>query len=88
MSEPAIFAGSYFCRKTYHFSCIYDILTLLSLVIRRNRYYCKIVKKKNCCFTGHREISSDVYQTILKKNEEVLECLIKKGYLFFGAGEH
>jgi uncharacterized phage-like protein YoqJ len=44
------------------------------------------VKEKTCCFTGHRDIPSGAYQRIFSKTEEMVENLIKKGYLFFGAG--
>lgn len=44
------------------------------------------MKKKTCCFTGHRDIPSGTYQLIFKKTEEIVESLIKQGYLYFGAG--
>lgn len=44
------------------------------------------MKEKTCCFTGHREIPSEAYQLIFNKTEEMVENLIKRGYLYFGAG--
>ena len=44
------------------------------------------MKEKTCCFTGHRDIPSGEYQKIFAKTEETIESLIKKGYLYFGAG--
>ena len=44
------------------------------------------MKEKTCCFTGHRDIPSGAYQRIFKKTEEMVESLIQKGYLYFGAG--
>lgn len=44
------------------------------------------MKQKTCCFTGHRDIPSEAYQSIFKKTEDMVESLIKKGYLYFGAG--
>lgn len=44
------------------------------------------MKQKTCCFTGHRDIPAGDYQLIFKKTEEMVESLIKKGYLYFGAG--
>lgn len=44
------------------------------------------MKEKTCCFTGHRDIPSGAYQLIFNKTEEMVESLIKKGYLYFGAG--
>ena len=44
------------------------------------------MKEKTCCFTGHRDIPSGAYQLIFKKTEEMVESLIQKGYLYFGAG--
>ena len=44
------------------------------------------MKEKTCCFTGHRDIPSGANQRIFTKTEEVVESLIKKGYLYFGAG--
>ena len=60
---------------------------LISLVIRQYRYlWSEIMKQKTCCFTGHRDIPSGSYQIIFNKTEEMVETLIKKGYLYFGAG--
>lgn len=44
------------------------------------------MKNKTCCFTGHRDIPTGAYQLIFDKTEETVERLIKKGYLYFGAG--
>lgn len=44
------------------------------------------MKEKTCCFTGHRNIPSGQYQKIFAKTEEMIESLIIKGYLYFGAG--
>jgi len=44
------------------------------------------VKEKTCCFTGHRDIPSGANRHIFAKTEEMVESLIKKGYLYFGAG--
>ena len=44
------------------------------------------VKEKTCCFTRHREIPSGQRRRIFAKTEEAIEGLIKKGYLYFGAG--
>lgn len=46
----------------------------------------EILKQKACCFTGHREIPLGTYQLIFKKTEDMVESLIQKGYLYFGAG--
>ena len=44
------------------------------------------MKEKTCCFTGHRDIPSGANQRIFAKTEKMIESLIKKGYLYFGAG--
>lgn len=44
------------------------------------------MKEKTCCFTGHRDVPSEAYQRIFSKTEEMVERLIKEGYLYFGAG--
>ena len=44
------------------------------------------MKEKTCCFTGHRKIPADQYQTIAQETEKVIENLIKEGYLYFCAG--
>lgn len=44
------------------------------------------MKEKTCCFTGHREIPSGQRRKIFARTEEAIEGLIKKGYLYFGAG--
>lgn len=44
------------------------------------------MKERTCCFTGHREIPLRKYKKIFSKTEEIVENLIKNGYLYFGAG--
>lgn len=44
------------------------------------------MKRKTCCFTGHRNIPSREYQKIFDKTEKTVENLIRKGYLYFGVG--
>ena len=44
------------------------------------------MREKTCCFTGHRDIPSGAYQRIFSKTEEMVEKLIKEGYLYFGTG--
>jgi len=43
------------------------------------------MKKKTCCFTGHREIHDDL-DTLTATVSVILEDLILKGYCYFGAG--
>ncbi|MDD5924118.1 MAG: SLOG family protein [Clostridia bacterium] len=42
--------------------------------------------ERTCLFTGHRDIPSGVNQLIFTKTEEMVERLIKEGYLYFCAG--
>lgn len=44
------------------------------------------MNEKTCCFTGHRRIPPETYSLLFKRTEEIVEALIKKGYLYFGAG--
>lgn len=44
------------------------------------------MKKKTCCFTGHRCISNDKILIIKQKLRCTLINLIQNGYLYFGAG--
>lgn len=44
------------------------------------------MKEKTCCFTGHRFIPANQYQSIVKETEKAVEELIAQGYLFFCAG--
>ena len=44
------------------------------------------MKTRTCCFTGHRQIPFGDYQKIFDETENIVESLIKKGYLYFGAG--
>lgn len=43
-------------------------------------------KSTTCCFTGHRNIPAEQYKTVIAKTKEIVEKLIKEGYLCFGAG--
>ena len=45
------------------------------------------MKEKTCCFTGHRNIPPELRREVFDKTEKTVESLIKKGYLYFGAGE-
>lgn len=44
------------------------------------------MKEKTCCFSGHRIISSDDYETIKKSLYNTVEDLIKNGVIYFGSG--
>lgn len=44
------------------------------------------MKDRTACFTGHRFIPADQYDTINGRLTEVIISLIHKGYRFFGAG--
>ena len=44
-----------------------------------------ICREKTACFTGHREIKEN-YNVLFLKVYNVVENLIKKGYLYFGSG--
>ncbi|MBE7012369.1 MAG: DUF1273 domain-containing protein [Ruminococcaceae bacterium] len=43
-------------------------------------------KEKSCCFTGHRIISRDNREFVIKKTYEICENLIAEGYTDFIAG--
>ncbi len=45
-----------------------------------------VLRDKTCCFTGHRDLPSDQYQSIFDKTEEAIERFINMGYRYFGAG--
>ena len=45
-----------------------------------------VIKSKTCCFTGHREIPSYLYDKITKETEQAIEEHIRDGYLYFGTG--
>lgn len=45
-----------------------------------------MLKDKTCCFTGHRELPPNQYQSIFNKTEETIERHIDQGYRYFGAG--
>lgn len=44
------------------------------------------MKDKTACFTGHRVIPPEQYDSISKHLTEAIIDLIHKGYRFFGAG--
>ena len=44
------------------------------------------MKEKTCCFTGHRDISSEQGNKIKHCLTNVIEDLICEGFLFFGCG--
>lgn len=44
------------------------------------------MRNKTVCFTGHRKISCEQYESIAGRLEKELIYLIEQGYLFFGAG--
>lgn len=44
------------------------------------------MKEKSCCFTGHRNIPTNQYQSIAEEVEITIEKMIKDGYMFFYAG--
>lgn len=44
------------------------------------------MRKKTCCFTGHREIPGQAQKKIAENLEKTVTELIDKGYLYFGAG--
>ena len=43
------------------------------------------MEQKTCCFTGHSDIPSGSYQLIFNMTEEMVESLINKCFLYFGA---
>ncbi len=44
------------------------------------------MKKSTACFSGHRVIPVDEYETVTQRLREAITALIGKGYQFFGAG--
>lgn len=44
------------------------------------------MRKKACCFTGHRKIPDGPQDPIIEKLRKELVKLIEQGYLYFGAG--
>lgn len=44
------------------------------------------MKKKTCCFSGHRDISDEEFEKIKEKVYITLEKLIKDGVIYFGSG--
>lgn len=46
----------------------------------------KIIKKFTVCFSGHRKIPPELYETVMQRLEETVVYLIHKGYIFFCAG--
>lgn len=44
------------------------------------------MKSKTCCFTGHRKISSDKHESIVKRLKSEICSLIDRGVIYFGAG--
>lgn len=44
------------------------------------------MRNKTVCFTGHRKIPCEQYESIAGRLENELIYLIEQGYLFFGAG--
>ncbi len=44
------------------------------------------MKEKTCCFTGHREISTENIIAIKPILQKTIIKLIKKGYIYFGVG--
>lgn len=44
------------------------------------------MREKTCCFTGHRDIPAEQRREVFRKTEIAVESLIKRGYLYFGAG--
>lgn len=46
----------------------------------------KVIKKFTVCFSGHRKIPPELYETVTRRLEETVVDLIHEGYLYFGAG--
>jgi len=44
------------------------------------------MKKKTCCFTGHRKIPVSEYGILKSKLKDVIISLIERGVIYFGAG--
>lgn len=43
-------------------------------------------KNRTACFTGHRELPTEILPEISKRLEDTLLTLIEQGYCYFGAG--
>lgn len=43
-------------------------------------------RKETACFTGHRDISGLVADTVAERTRQAVVSLIEKGYRYFGAG--
>lgn len=86
------FNGLWVSPQAHFLYCLYFFINICytntNIVIYSSLslFEVRVVKEKTCCFTGHRDIPSGAYQHIFSKTEEMVENLIKKGYLFFGAG--
>ena len=44
------------------------------------------MKDKTCCFTGHRNIPTEIKHELFTLTETAIENLIKNGYRYFGTG--
>lgn len=44
------------------------------------------LRAKTCCFSGHRDISSEIQQRLASQLEQTIERLICSGICFFGTG--
>ena len=47
----------------------------------------KDLKSRTCCFTGHRRIPVDEYETVKLRLRDAVIKAIQNGYCYFGAGE-
>ena len=46
----------------------------------------KDLKSRTCCFTGHRRIPVDEYETVKLRLRNAVIKAIQNGYCYFGAG--
>lgn len=44
------------------------------------------MKKRTCCFTGHRKIPPEQYEEIRKRLKSEITAMIQQGVIYFGAG--
>ena len=44
------------------------------------------IREKSCCFTGHRRIPENETASLKARLRETVEALIRRGYIYFGAG--
>lgn len=44
------------------------------------------MRRKTCCFTGHRDVPKEDAQAIIKNAERKIRELVSDGYLYFGVG--